>query len=181
MEFIIVPGNGLVRAGARLTAVLDSAHDALMLSQRDFGLSALPPSSVGLLYLGGDAIEQMPEPRLNRHGAQWSTAGREVFFRGVEMPDPAVELSLLNTSVSSLTKHASAALESLGPKPSPTQMTGVHLAGLYLSPDLRVPAQTIAAGRFDFTPERMLWERQYTYAVVQFLARGFDEYLGSQA
>jgi hypothetical protein len=55
-------------------------------------------------------------------------------------------------------------------------MSGRHFAGRYLDPKLRVPAQTVAAGGFSFGAERMCWERQYTVAIVDFLAHGFDEW-----
>ena len=179
MEMIIVPDGGLVRAGGRLAAALSKAHDAIMLSAAEFGLSAAPPSSVGVVYLADEIPAALNGSRKDGlHGVSWGTQGNQAWISAGAVDDPQGTLDAMGAVIADLQSASKEALANLGPIPDPTRIRGPHIAGFYLDPKLRVPAQTVAGGHFSFTPERMCWERQYTLGVVHFLANGFDAWAG---
>jgi hypothetical protein len=180
MELIVVPGDGLVRAGGRLAVVLGKTHSAMMLSKSDFAISAEPPDSIGVLMLGDDVVpaELAADPRHEELGALWGFRRNTAWISHHAATDPDATLDMIAVAVSEIQQAATRALEPLGPLPDPAQMTGEHLSGVFLDPKLRVPAQTVAGGGFSFTPERMCWERQYTLGIVHFLAHGFDSWAG---
>lgn len=175
MELIIVPDDGLVRAGGRLTAALGLAHEALLLSQSDFQTSAAPPARVGVIFLADDPpahLEGSQEGTV--HGVSWGAKGNHAWISASAVADPQTTLDAMGGALADLQAEAKEALEALGPLPDGKKLRGLHLAGMFLDPKLRVPAQTVAGGQFSFTPERMCWERQYTLGIVSFLAGSFD-------
>lgn len=175
MELIIVPDDGLVRAGGRLAAALGLAHEALMLAQQEFRVSAAPGPRVGVIFMGDRVGERFAGTgRHEEHGVAWGVRGHEAWISARSVADPQATLDQMGLRIADLQSEARAALAPLGPLPDPRQLHGIHLAGSYLDPKLRVPAQTVAGGQFSFTPERMCWERQYTLGIVHFLAKGFD-------
>lgn len=169
MDLIIVPDDDLVRTGGRLTAALGESHSAMLLSRAEFDASAAPPTSVGVIFLG----DHLPDGLLagekgSDHGARWGMVGNRAWVSASAVPDPQATLDAMGPAIAAVQSKADKALAD-----SPAS-GGLQIASRYLDPKLRVPAQTVAAGRFAFTPERMCWERQYTLGVVQFLADGFD-------
>lgn len=175
MELIIVPDGGLVRAGGRLAAALGMAHEAIMLSDTEFEMSAAPPSTVGLVFLADEVpAEVQGPPERTIHGVSWGTRGNRAWISASPVEDPQATLDAMGAVIADVQSAAKKALEPLGGEPDRGAVHGLHIAGYYLDPKLRVPAQTVAGGRFSFTPERMCWERQYTLGVVDFLANGFD-------
>lgn len=180
MELIIVPDDGLVRAGGRLAAALGLTHEALLLAQHEFRAAASPGPRVGVIFVG-DRVDARFDgtERHAEHGVRWGVRGNEAWISARAVPDPQATLDAMGLRIADLQTEARAALAPLGPLPDPKLLKGVHLAGTYLDPKLRVPAQTVAGGQFSFTPERMCWERQYTLGIVHFLAKGFDAWVGS--
>ena len=57
--------------------------------------------------------------------------------------------------------------------------TGPQMAALYLDPDYAVPSQTLVSGMPAFSPERLLWERQYWVGIASFLLHGLDPFIAS--
>lgn len=179
MEFVIVPDGGLVRAGGRLAAALGMAHEAIMLSAAEYDMSADPPPTVGVLFLA-DRISADLEgsEQSSQHGVAWGSRANRAWISARPVDDPKATLDAMAEAIADLQSAAGTAITALGLSPQPSDITGQHIAGFYLDPKLRVPAQTVAGGHFSFTPERMCWERQYTLGVVDFLANGFDAWAG---
>ena len=178
MELILVPGDGLVRAASRLTAALSLAHDAILLSKADFGLSAEPEPTVGTVLLGKDLVpdELVPHSSHDALGVCWGHHGNTAWIAARSVADPSATLDEISEALDRLRTHFE---ELAPPSSSPTgAVAGPQISRAYLDPSLRVPAQTVAAQAFAFTPERMCWERQYTLGIAHFLAHGLDGWLG---
>ena len=177
MELILVPGDGLVRAASRLTATLSLAHDAIMLSKADFGLSAEPEPTIGTLLLGKDLVpdELIAHSTHDALGVCWGYHDNTAWIAARSVTDPSATLDQISEALDAL----SAQFAGLRPPAADedTTLTGPHLSRSYLDPSLRVPAQTVAAQPFAFTPDRMCWERQYTLGISHFLAFGLDGWI----
>ena len=178
MELIIVGGEGLFRPSGRIAACLRDVHQVIALTAKDYALSATPGPGVGVILLGTELVQPvvLDDPAWELHDVRWGTDDNVVWIAAMPTRDPEETLTALADVVTEQSRAGRAALAEMGPMPDLQRMGGQQFAGKYLDPQLRVPAQTVAAGGFSFTPERMCWERQYTVAIVDFLAHGFDEW-----
>ncbi len=179
MELLVVAGEDLIRSGGRLAAVLARGHNAMMLSLKDYSLSAPPGHEVGVIFLGDDTGHQNvsgAQTVFAQFGITIATQGSRVWIFGTAVADPRETLNQMGEALPLITQSAPMNPNPMVDKTPPR--TGAEYASLFLNPKLRVPTQTVAGG-FTFSSERMCWERQYTLGIAQFLASGFDPWLHS--
>lgn len=172
MNLTVVTETALMRAAARLAAALSVRHMVELVATG----GALPMDErVAVLYLG-----DVPEgrvlregiPNFERFGTRWGVQGRFAWVHATPTADPQQTLAAIGRELEELREVAD--VEMLDAGHDPSQWKGIQFCARYLDPFLEVPSSTLAGGGMAFTPERMLWERQYTLGIAQLLSDGLD-------
>lgn len=168
MLWTVVAETSLMRTGTRIEAALAPAFQVAV--HQD----AAPQVDGPVIYLGGvrPPALQDAEARYDHHGVR---VGFETGVGWVEcfgVDNPAGLLETLSQAADEL--HEVGALKLRKVAKDPSRWRGVHLMGRFLDPALRVPHSTLQVQLHRFTPERVLWERQYTLGIAVLLQTGFD-------
>ena len=182
MHLAVITESGLVRSGARVVAALTSTHAVSLHTAEQVEALGLPSEATALLFLGdvreAAALRTNGPAMYEANGCTWGYSGNSAWVHGGPVSDPKATLSAISVAVDEFQEIAEVELLS---EDDPKRFTGVHFAGRFLDPYLKVDSQTVVAGKNAFTPERMCWERQYTLGVVAFLSNGFDAFAASGA
>ncbi len=180
VHLAVITESGLVRSGARVLASLKGTHKASLQTAEQAAALGLPGEATAFLYVG-----EVPEAKKLRaksgtqweaHGASWGFSGNEAWIFGTPVDDPKATLAAISADLGEIQEIAE--IELLTGE-DPKKYGGLHFAGRFLDPYLKVEAQTVVGGKHQFTPERMVWERQYTIGVVAFFNEGFDKFVES--
>jgi hypothetical protein len=176
LHLAVITESGLVRSGARVVAALKPTHGVSLHTVEQVAAMGLPGEATSFLYIGDvpEAERLHSSPALyDAHGTRWGYQGTEAWIQGGGSDDPKATLEAINVVVSEMEEIAGVELLLAD---DPKAFTGVHFAGRFLDPYLKVEAQTVVAGTNAFTHERMCWERQYTLGIASFLQDGFDNF-----
>lgn len=184
MKLVVVAEDALTRAGSRLTRVLQFAHEAEQWSSQRFEANVKQVRELGgVIFLGDTYLTRTLRPiievKYNNHGVIWGYRGKKALICAYGVTAPELTLERMQGELDAIQREAwdaQSAKDALSLKPE--DVTGRTMAHLYLDPDLKVEAMTMAGNAyFDFSPARMLWERQHTLGIVTFLNQGIDDFL----